>query len=423
MKLSEMLIPSQFSLPKEGRLLLAFSGGEDSLYLLYLLSILAKDRAVALYVNHNIRAKEELVRELEQNKKNASILDIPLVIKTIEEGLLKRLAKSDKCGLEAAARKERYKILFSYAEENGFDYILTAHHEDDQVETLLMRMLSSAPFWAWGGIRERDGILFRPLLRVAKSEIKKAIKELGLTASEDSTNCDISYKRNFIRKKILPLISSEEKRVLSKIALNVASLSSTSSQFIVNNPLFVSFSPSLFLSLPPWEKERLLYSLFNRLGERERISRRYLNEIDNSIERGRGRVENKNYIFYITHDEVKAYRKIAFFQRPFLFEETILPCSLYVSNGNSSLLNLSIERDILENSIIRRNKEGDSIILKDGKRKISSLLKEKKIPYAIVIEKNGEIIAFFSSFLGGRDRISSSLIGKKGYTLTLAFKE
>ena len=192
MKLSEMLIPSQFSLPKEGRLLLAFSGGEDSLYLLYLLSILAKDRAVALYVNHNIRAKEELVRELEQNKKNASILDIPLVIKTIEEGLLKRLAKSDKCGLEAAARKERYKILFSYAEENGFDYILTAHHEDDQVETLLMRMLSSAPFWAWGGIRERDGILFRPLLRVAKSEIKKAIKELGLTASEDSTNCDIS---------------------------------------------------------------------------------------------------------------------------------------------------------------------------------------------------------------------------------------
>lgn len=82
-------------------------------------------------------------------------------------------------------------------------------------------------------------------------------------------------------------------------------------------------------------------------------------------------------------------------------------------------LSLEISDDILSLSSFRLNRPGDSINLVDGKRKISSLLKEFKIPYAVVMVYNDEVVAFFSSFLGGRDRLSSSLKGQKGRKLTI----
>ena len=77
----------------DGRLLLAFSGGEDSLFLMSLLSLIAPERSAALYVNHGIRSGAELEREEAINAHNASLLGIPLVIKRIPEGDIKRLAK------------------------------------------------------------------------------------------------------------------------------------------------------------------------------------------------------------------------------------------------------------------------------------------------------------------------------------------
>ena len=74
MKLSEMLIRLRSKIPQEGKLLLAFSGGEDSLFLMYLLSLYFSDRAEALYVNHNLRGEEELKKEIERNKHKKSCL-------------------------------------------------------------------------------------------------------------------------------------------------------------------------------------------------------------------------------------------------------------------------------------------------------------------------------------------------------------
>ena len=197
------LIPEGFSLP-EGRLLLAFSGGEDSLFLMSLLSLIAPRRSAALYVNHGIRSGAELEREEAINAHNASLLGIPLVIKRIPEGDIKRLAKEGNIGIEAAARELRYGILRSYARDNGFDRILTAHHMDDQAETVLMRLLSGSPIYRLEGIKRENGRICRPFLSVEKELINSYIKEEGLEYSSDSTNTDTSYKRNFIRLNILP---------------------------------------------------------------------------------------------------------------------------------------------------------------------------------------------------------------------------
>ena len=409
MKLSEMLIRLRSKIPQEGKLLLAFSGGEDSLFLMYLLSLYFSDRAEALYVNHNLRGEEELKKEIERNKHNASKLGIPLVIKTIERGVIERRAKIDKCGIEASARKERYSLLYSYARENNFSFILTAHHQDDQTETILMRMLSFSPFWAWGGIRERDGMLVRPLLDTKKKDIKEAIQTLS-----DSTNSDTHYKRNYIRSFILPSLSDSEKDVISKIAKNVSALNDEEVKFITLSSLYASFLRSEYLALSPLQKEETLYSIFSAFGEENRISRGHLKEIDEGIKDGRSKYESKRYVFYFSKDKIKAYKKIDDFSSLFLFSDTALPYSLKVSTKEKSSLDLKIDRAVSEKSIIRKTRKDDVILLKDGERKISSLLKEKKLPYAIVMEKEGKILAFFSSFLGERDRITSSLIGKKG---------
>lgn len=419
MKLYSASILPRLKLPREGKLLAAFSGGEDSLFLLSALSSLAPRRSGALYVNHNIRGEEELEREIALNRKNASLLGIPLDVVEIPRGTIEKRAREEKTGTEAAARDERYRALHAYAEENGYDWILTAHHQDDQSETVLMRMMDSSPFWQWGGIRERDGIIVRPMLGVTKSEIREYILGSGLVFSLDSTNSDTSYRRNSIRTKLLPCITEEEKVLISKIAENVSGIVLPALSFTVLNSFYASFERNEFLSSLPPVREKALYSIFSAFGEKERISRRYLGEIEKAVEKGEGRVENERYIFYATPLTVKAYRKIDDFSSPWSGENTSLPEGLGVDLGDGDTLTLRIDGDVLSGSVIRKNRKGDEIELVDGKRKISSLLKERKVPYALVLETDGVITAFFTSFLGGRDRLSSSLIGREGRPVSI----
>lgn len=414
MKLYRESIPM---IPDNKRFLVAFSGGIDSLYLL---SILPSDRTTALYVNHNLRSEEELRREIALNKKNAAFFGIPLVIKEVEKGLIVREAKLKNIGVEAAARNIRYSILSRYREENNFDYILTAHHRDDQCETLLMRMLSYSPFWAWGGIRERDSYILRPILSTSKNVIRESIKKLGLEWSEDSTNSDTSFFRNNVRKNLLPLLGENEKELLVKIASNVAQFKHLDIPFI-SNALFASFSCSSFLSANECERERLIYALFSSLGKEKRVSRRFIKEVERVIENKEKRVETDSFIFITLKDEVRVYKKIDDFSFVYSsLSSSFFPFYFYKSDSS---LSLEIPESVLIGSTIRKNRKGDSIVLKDGRRKISSLNKEKKIPYSLVCEKNGEIVAYFASFFGERDRLSSSLRGKKGIKVSIGVAE
>lgn len=420
MKLCKESILKKINIPQEGRLLVAFSGGEDSLFLLYVLSSLAPKRTAALYVNHNLRGEEELEREMELNRKNALELGVPFDIMTIPPGEIRKASSERNIGLEAAARDARYRALRLYADEHGFDYILTAHHMDDQTETVLMRMMEHSPFWKWGGIRERDGRIIRPILGVEKREIREVIEASGLAFSTDSTNQDTTYKRNYIRANILSSITEREREYISAIASNVSSFDMSCVPFVSSSPLFVSFRRNEYLMSLSAKKERTLYTMFAILGETERLSRRFLCEIERMIERGEKRVETDRYIIYSDGELIKGYRKMSSSSVvPFEGENTHLVSPMRLSYQETGPLSLEISDDILSLSSFRLNRPGDSINLVDGKRKISSLLKEFKIPYAVVMVYNDEVVAFFSSFLGGRDRLSSSLKGQKGRKLTI----
>lgn len=410
-ELSKNIIPSSFSLPKEGKLLLAFSGGSDSLFLLSLLSILAPERTTALYVNHRLRDKDELKKEEELNIQNATLLSIPLVIIRLDEGEITKDAKKNKCGLEAEARRKRYAILFDYAEKNNFDYILTAHHSQDQIETVIMRMLSASPIWKYEGIREKNGKILRPLLDVDKTFINRALLSLGLSWSEDTTNNNTSYLRNDIRQNIIPKLTDREKRLILSISKNVKELNKAEDDIPFYAGFYCSFSRTMFLASSPRQRERLVFNIFNHLGTNERITRRSILEFTRGVERGIGRGDMFSFIIYYDKESVRVYRRIEAFTST--YPSLDIP-GLEISQYSDDPLALVIPSGELEGAIFRLSRCDDIIELVDGFRRVSDFKKEYRVPYVLVAEKNNRIIALFCSFLGGRDRLSSTLKGRGG---------
>ena len=411
--LSKELIPSRLELP-EGKLLLAFSGGSDSLCLLYLLSSIAKDRTSAVYINHKIRACDELSVEIELNRHNAAKLGIPFHVIELEDNAIDALDQEKDIGIEGAARELRYRALEDFRRENSFDYILTAHHREDQIETLLMRMLQNSPFYTYRGILKEDGHIFRPLLEVSKREIMDILSQSGLKWSEDSTNKDLSYLRNSIRHRIMPALNSNEKDLLVKIASNVAIFRKDECIEWDANPYYSKLDRDAFLALSNHEREKLIYSILSTMGIKGRIRRSFINEVSCRAEKGTGRFERDGIDIFFMKDEIRLYRQIADFV--VLFDsntEKAGPFSILREPYDEK--DLTIDFSLLSSPVIlRTSREGDRISLKNGEKCLSDLERELHVPYSIVLEDREGIAASFSRFLGGKDRLAKRLLDREG---------
>lgn len=112
---------------------------------------------------------------------------------------------------EAVARQARYGFLHKVRMAAGADAIITAHHEDDMLETAIINMLRGTGRRGLTSLDDSDEVR-RPLLHLSKQQIQEYAKEKGLVWREDSTNQDTKYLRNYVRHKILPRFSAEERR-------------------------------------------------------------------------------------------------------------------------------------------------------------------------------------------------------------------
>lgn len=185
----------------EGTFVVGFSGGCDSLCLLDVLNEFSKKygfKLVAAHLNHNWRGDESLQDEI--NCKNfCEKSGIEFVSETLQ-GSLKT---------EISAREARYDFFLKIARKYPNSSVFTAHSRTDNAETIIYRIIKGTGINGLQGIPPKRMLeeipVYRPLLSVSRSEIEDYCRSKGLIANVDSSNFDISYKRNFIRQKIMPL--------------------------------------------------------------------------------------------------------------------------------------------------------------------------------------------------------------------------
>jgi tRNA(Ile)-lysidine synthase len=184
------------------RVLVAVSGGADSVALLHVLHELRSPLGLALgcvHVDHGLRPEAEA--DAEFVRRCCAELDVPF---HLERVAVRRAAPWE--GLEAEARRVRYAALESRARAVGATRIATAHTADDQAETVLMRLLQGAGPRGLGGIAPSRGPLIRPLLDTPRAEVMAHLRSRGLRWVEDATNRDVRFLRNRIRREVLPLL-------------------------------------------------------------------------------------------------------------------------------------------------------------------------------------------------------------------------
>lgn len=191
--------------------LVAVSGGADSVALLVLLHRFSRQYGYALHavtVNHMIRPESESSGDAEFVRSLCESLapPVPCTVIRLERGEVDRLASSRRGGIEEAARHARYRIFEETADKVGSFCIMTAHNRNDRNETMLMRFFQGAAGRSLAGIRSVRGRYARPLLDCTHEELTDFLVQNGYGWREDGTNADDRYLRNRIRLHLVPVL-------------------------------------------------------------------------------------------------------------------------------------------------------------------------------------------------------------------------
>lgn len=187
--------------------LAALSGGADSVALVFLLNEKRKKGEIRLtlaHFEHGIRS-EESKEDQAFVKALADRLELPLIT---ESACVPEIAEKTSEGIETCARRLRHAFLNCARIQVGADFIATAHHKSDQAETVLMHILRGGGLTGAKGMREKDGIYVRPLLKHSKDELVRYLLSIGETWREDKTNFLTDNPRNFLRLEVMPKVKS-----------------------------------------------------------------------------------------------------------------------------------------------------------------------------------------------------------------------
>ncbi len=220
-----------------GKLLVAVSGGIDSIALLHACVEVARREGADVsvgHVDHGLRS-DESDQDASFVAALARELGVPGYCRRVDPHLLREDSSSrSRPTLQEAARTQRYGALYDMAREAGCQQIATAHNLDDQVETVLLRLFRGTGPDGLGGIPERspDGVVIRPLLRVSRAEIARYVAEKELSWREDSSNAKLTYSRNRLRLRWLPGLADDFNPQLLRAIGNLADAQQQDSEWI-----------------------------------------------------------------------------------------------------------------------------------------------------------------------------------------------
>lgn len=204
------------------KVLAAVSGGPDSVCLAHYLSVQGRRRGFELslaHVHHGLRGRDA-DRDAVFVSDLARRLGVPVAVVKVPT---KRRARERGQGLEDAARKLRYEALTAEARRLACAKVAAGHQLDDQAETVLLNLLRGTRLKALGGIPPRRPLapgleLVRPLLPITRVEVTEYLRQHGLKSRRDQTNDSERFLRNWLRRKVLPLLETKNPRIREHLA-------------------------------------------------------------------------------------------------------------------------------------------------------------------------------------------------------------
>ncbi len=242
-------ILNNFPFLKEKKLLLAFSGGIDSMVLVDLFSKLNFEVSIA-HCNFQLRGDESKQDE-EFVKTQSEKYKIISFIKSFETTAY---ANANKLSIQQAARELRYNWFNDLLEKEGFDYLLTAHHLDDSLETFLINFTRGTGIDGLTGIPEQNGRILRPLLIFSREEIENYASENNISWREDSSNASDKYFRNKIRHHIVPVLKELNPSLLTSFENTIENLQQT--QTLANDSI-----ETMWKQISKTEKQNILLNI------------------------------------------------------------------------------------------------------------------------------------------------------------------
>jgi tRNA(Ile)-lysidine synthase len=363
------------------KLVVAVSGGVDSVVLLHLLSKYTNNLFVA-HLNHGLR--KESVWEEQFVTKLAKGYQLPIFVKRLKL----------KSSSEESARLARYRFLRKIMASTGSKYIVCAHHLDDQIETLLLNLVRGVgPLEMWG-MKEIENDIYRPLLPFEKKDIIAYAKAHKLKYVTDKSNFETKYTRNRIRAQVLPVlekINPALKNTLRKELTLGDDMARTIDHYVIRAQKRVKDgntinTKKLFMYPLYIQKEVLMRALHEMTSKKEGI---YSKNIDELLKLARTEGNKKTSIRGFTIQ--KQYDKIIFdfkAQKAQKSAKIVLDKAI-VFNGHKLTVkfgtalagknNILLPRSYAYNLNVRTWRVGDRINTKSGTKKLQDIFTDAKI--------------------------------------------
>lgn len=374
------------------KVLLAVSGGVDSMVLADLFKALDYDIAIA-HCNFGLRG-EESDGDTKFVEQHASENNIPVFVTHFDT---ERFASDNKLSVQVAARQLRYMWFDEIMQQKGLDYLLTAHHLDDSLETFLINFSRGTGLAGLTGIPQQNGNVVRPLLPFTHDEIEQYAKEHGIAWREDSSNASDKYLRNKIRHQLTPLLKELNPSFYHSFSNTIDSLQQSLSlaedaaimiyqQVVTEMPQSKTISLAQLLKLPNYKA--YLYYWLSPLGFTA------WDDIYNIVNAQSGK--------YVLSDK---FRIIKDREKLIITQRTACESEIYIIHQSNTLTELpfrlqittvkTLSEDLLKNVLyadaeklkfplfVRKWHEGDFFCplgMNGQKKKVSKYFKDEKIP-------------------------------------------
>ena len=397
MAMSELLINKDVAerlVCKGDVVAVAVSGGKDSIALLDWFNDSAADLGAeffAVNVEHGIRgaasvADSEFVKDFCESRGirfMGYVADVP------------SLARANGKTVEQQARDCRYAVFKELADRKMCTKIATAHHMDDNAETILMRILRGTGLKGLAGISEqREGIYIRPLLKVSRAAIEEYVAARGLPFREDETNKDNMYRRNFLRNQVIPLIKTQYPEA-EKSIVRLAEIAAESERYLKSKtpPVFGDGKTAYLIvnGQEPLILKRQIAECFERLGIYSDIEQRHLDLVADLVGAENGTrldmpwetVAYKEYekiVIAKAREKQKDYVKLTLPFRGAVAGKTLTVLPYDGRKPKKGQLVINADK-LPEGAVLRCRRDGDVFTkFGGGTKSLGDFLTDKKIP-------------------------------------------